>query len=101
MNVDDIVKEVMPKGFTLRTLQQRQPGDGLLEVMFWKGDWKGIWDPTNREETEAVRVTFDKLKSKGFMAYRVIGEKGDKGEVMREFDAKAGRIIMCPPMMGG
>lgn len=71
-----------------------------LCVMDATGDTKRIWDPNNPDEVEDARASFDRLKKKGYVAYKV-NEAGDKGEVIREFDASAGKIIMAPPMKGG
>lgn len=65
------------------------------------GDTRVMWDPDNADEVEAARAAFDKLRGeKKFVAYKV-AEPGDKGEVIREFDPQAGKIILAPPMVGG
>lgn len=71
-----------------------------LCVMDQTGDTKTIWDPANTEEVAAARSTFDRLRGKGYIAYRV-AESGKKGEVMSAFDPQAGKVIMAPPMAGG
>jgi hypothetical protein len=71
-----------------------------LAVMDRTGDTKLIYDPGNADEVDAARTTFRNLKKKGFIAYKVSGN-GDKGEILTEFDATAGKIIMAPPMVGG
>lgn len=69
-------------------------------VMDHTGDTKKIWDPTKPEEVDDARESFKRLRSKGYLAYKVIGD-GDKGEMITEFDPGAGRIILAPPMRGG
>lgn len=69
-------------------------------VMDQTGDTKTIFDPNNSDEVEAARDTFNKLRKKGYLAYRVKGD-GEKGEAITEFDATAGKIILTPPMKGG
>ena len=71
-----------------------------LAVMDKTGDTKSIWDPDNQAEVEAARSTFNALKKKGYIAYRV-GRDGEKAEVMNAFDPDAAQIIMAPPMAGG
>lgn len=71
-----------------------------LCVMDATGDTKVIFDPNNADEVDAAREQFKALKKKGFIAYRVSGD-GSKGEILTEFDAHAGKIIMAPPMRGG
>jgi hypothetical protein len=70
-------------------------------VLDHTGDSNHIWDPENEVEVEAAKQLFDSLKKKGYVAYKVEGKKGEKGEVMREWDPDAGRMIMAPPMRGG
>ena len=76
-------------------------GHILFEVMSNNGDDKYIWDTTNPTSIEIARETFNKFRAKGFLAYKVTGEKGEKGEMMTEFDKDAGRVIFSPPMKGG
>ncbi len=79
-----------------------QPGvDGLIEAMGLEGDTKSIWDPENKDEVEAAQATYDRLISKGYTAYTVTDEKGEKGEKINKFDPGAGRMILVPRMMGG
>lgn len=64
------------------------------------GDTKLMWDPKNSDEVDAAKATFDKLRKKGYLAYSV-EKNGDKGTVLSEFDPKAEKIILAPPMQGG
>lgn len=73
---------------------------GTLHVMDRTGDTKVIWSADNPDEVENARATFDRLKSKGFLAYSVRSD-GEKGEVMRKFDKRAERIVMSPQLVGG
>jgi hypothetical protein len=71
-----------------------------MAVMDRTGDTKTIWDADNADEVEVARETFNKLKRKGYLAYRV-KENGKKGEIITEFDPSAQKLIMSPPMAGG
>lgn len=73
---------------------------GELVVLDRTGDSRTTWDPANAAEVAAAKETFDQLRSKGFLAYRVIGD-GSRGEQMRTFDPHAGAVILTPPMKGG
>lgn len=64
------------------------------------GDTKIIWDPDNPAEVEAAKATFDSLKKKGYLGYKV-DRKGEKGEVLKSFDPEAEKLIMAPQMVGG
>ena len=72
-----------------------------LAIMGKEGDTKVIWDPNVQDEVDNAARTFDDLKRKGYLAYEVSGKDASKGEMITAFDAKAGRIIMAPPMAGG
>jgi hypothetical protein len=74
---------------------------GELATMGRSGDTKLIWDAENADEVANARRTFDDLKKKGFSAFAVTGAKGSKGEMIREFDPAAERIIMVPALQGG
>jgi hypothetical protein len=71
-----------------------------LCVMDMTGDSKTIWDPSNADEVAAARATFDTLKKKRYLAYKVKAD-GEKGELISDFDPTAGKIIMSPMMAGG
>jgi hypothetical protein len=70
-----------------------------LNVLDQTGDTTIGWDPSRPDEVDAARETFRKLKAKGYLAYRTEGK--DKGEAIREFDPRAERIVMSPPLAGG
>lgn len=71
-----------------------------LVVLDYTGDTKIVWDSDTAVEVEEARGTFDRLRKKGYAAYRV-DKKGDKGEVIREFDPNAEKLILAPPTVGG
>ncbi len=73
---------------------------GEMAILDGTGDTKVIWDAHNPDEVAAAKAQFDTLKKKGFIAYTV-NKKGDKGEVIREFDPDAEKIILSPPLAGG
>jgi len=85
------------------TLDAPPRTDGLCElaIMDTSGDTKVIWDPNNADEVAAAKAQFDSLRGKGFSAFLVTGAKGEQGEQIREFDPKAGRIILIPALQGG
>lgn len=66
-----------------------------------EGDVKTMWNADVSTEVEAARAQFDGLRRQGYLAFRVTGKDGTKGEQMREFDPDAERIIFAPPMQGG
>jgi hypothetical protein len=71
-----------------------------LVILDATGDTRIIWDPDKPDEVGQAKETFTKLKAKGYLAYSV-NRKGDKGEVLREFDAEAEKMILAPQTVGG
>jgi hypothetical protein len=82
------------------TTREMQDGDCELAVASHEGDTKTIWNPNNTDEVENARRTYNDLRAKGYVAFKV-DAKGEKGEQMTGFDAGAGKIIMVPPFQGG
>lgn len=82
-------------------LQREQgPNDSRMELMGKDGDTKLMWDKHSEDEVEAAKTTFNTLKKKRYLAFKA-NKDGSQGEQMTEFDPKAERIIMVPPMAGG
>lgn len=74
--------------------------DGEIAVMGKEGDLKTIWNPQNTDETENARTTFNNMRAKGYLAFRVNAE-GNQGEQITAFEPGAGKLILVPPMAGG
>jgi hypothetical protein len=71
-----------------------------LTILDDTGDTRIEWNSNNREEVELARKAFDAAKEKRYLAYRTRAD-GSKGEVLREFDSAAERIVMSPQLVGG
>ena len=72
-----------------------------FSVMDGTGDTKTIFDSTQPAEVDTAREQFEKLvNDEGYKAFKV-KKNGDKGKRMKEFDAKSGKIIFVPRMVGG
>ena len=65
------------------------------------GDQQVGWDTNSPDEIEQAQATFDSLKAKGYMAYRVTKEGTKTGTQVTKFDPKLERIIMVPALQGG
>lgn len=89
INMPDIVDEI--------------DGQSVMSVINLGGDMKVRWSADNAHEVASARRTFDELKGQGFTAHVVTGPKGARttGEVMREFDPAAERVVMVPTMVPG
>lgn len=77
------------------------PTQSVMAVMNESGDKKTIWDRNDPVEVEAAKKEFEHFRSKGYLAYKVEGKEGRRGEVLHKFDPEAERIIFSPPMRGG
>ena len=73
----------------------------VLSIADPSGDTRIMWDPKNKDEVATAKAAFDAAKAKGMLAYMVDPESADKGEVIRTFDPKAGKIIMSRQLQGG
>lgn len=74
---------------------------GVFHEQDRSGDTRHMWDKGNDVEVKAARKLFDELKKKGHLIYAAVGKEGTKGELMREFDPTAERIIATPQLQGG
>lgn len=74
----------------------------VLHITDASGDTRIMWDPRNKDEVATAKAAFDAAKAKGMLAYSVNPETGDSsGEVIHEFDKKAGKVIMVRQLVGG
>ena len=72
-----------------------------MAIMGKVGDSKYMWDPNSTVECELAEKTFKEYRKKGYLAFKVTGKDGDRGEQMTEWNPREGRIIFVPPMAGG
>jgi len=78
------------------------PGMIAMHMMTGAGDIRKIWNAANEIEVEDAKRSFDHLvKEKRYLAFCVNPEDNTKGTQMREFDPKAGKMILVPPIAGG
>jgi hypothetical protein len=73
---------------------------GVLEAIDLTGDTKIHWDKDKEAEVAAARASFDALKAKGYVAFKLSGD-GSTGGQLDSFDPSAERILMQPQMRGG
>jgi hypothetical protein len=74
---------------------------GEMRIIGGRGDTKVIWNPENSHEVKAAERQFkDLVKKQKFAAFRVLKD-GERGEQVREFDPRAAKLIIVPPMAGG
>ena len=71
-----------------------------LHIMDRTGDTRIEWDPSNKTEVKIARAAFDEAKKKKMLTYKV-DSRGNRGELIREFDPTAERIIATPQTVGG
>jgi hypothetical protein len=74
----------------------------VLHITDATGDTRIMWDPAVADEVATAKAAFKKAKDKGMLAYAVDANSGERtGEVIREFDATKGKIIMVRQTQGG
>ena len=72
-----------------------------MKVLGSHGHMTYQWNKDNDAEVKAARDVFDKyVKKEGWSAFRET-IKYEKGVRIEEFDPKAERIILVPPITGG
>jgi hypothetical protein len=81
-------------------LEQLGEDEGELLIADKTGHARLQWKRNKPDEVKRAKDRFDELKARGYMAYSVTG-KGDQGEVVKDFDPKAERIIMNSQVIGG
>ncbi len=87
---------------TLEELHPLETGKtGIMHKLGTEGDVPIMWDRENDFEVEIARKAFDEARHNGFIVYRAEGTDGHRGEVVREFDPDAERLIMVAPHQGG
>lgn len=64
------------------------------------GDVKVQWNRQNQDEISVARDTFEKLKGKGYAAFKMTAS-GSQGEQIRTFDPSYEHVILVPPIAGG
>lgn len=74
---------------------------GEICILDHTGDTKLIWDKDNADEVAEMRDLFKRYRKRGYLAYKVTGKDGNKGEQIHDFEPDAGRIIFAPPLVGG
>lgn len=65
------------------------------------GDTITSWNRMDDLEVAAAKSVFDSLRGEGYMAYRLDGDGGGGGAVLKDFDPDAQQIILSPPLVGG
>lgn len=75
-------------------------GKSCLFVLDGSGDSRFMWSKDNADEVSAAKSTFQRLKEKGYDAFKVLAD-GTRGEKISEFDPSAEKVIMAPRLVGG
>ena len=72
-----------------------------MRILGRSGDNEIHWNPDTGEGLDlAKRVFQEKTQTAGYLAF-VEGPSGEGSALIREFDPRAGSIIMAPRLVGG
>lgn len=71
-----------------------------ISVLDRSGETTTTWNPRSRDEVAIARKVFDEAKAKRYLIYKANAD-GTKGELLREFDPNAERIVCSPQNVGG
>ena len=82
------------------TTEDVPSGRHVLAILDKSGDTRIEWDPNNEDEVANAQRTFQEMKKRGFVAYAV-RRRDQRGEVVREFDPSAEKLILAMPHVGG
>ena len=67
-----------------------------------KGDLKINWDKDNLDEIDSAEKIFkDLVKDKGYLAFKTTKAGRKSSKRIYDFDPKAEKIIVIPPVKGG
>ena len=88
-----------------QTLEERYPipegKTGIGHLLNRHGDTPFMWNAEDEDDVRLARETFARYKKEGYIAYRVTGKNGERGEVIKAFDPAAERIIFVKQHQGG
>jgi hypothetical protein len=76
-------------------------GFGVIAVMDGTGDKKSMWDPKDEGAVEEAKEEFKRLTAKGYLAFGVDPNTGEKREQVTEFKKSFRKLIFVPPVAGG
>lgn len=71
-----------------------------MSILDSTGDTRVEWNPNNAAEVEIARKSFDQAKKKKMLIYKTRAD-GSRGELLRNFDPQAERIVCTPQTVGG
>ena len=76
-----------------------QDGEHSLFILDDTGHTTLTWKPEVEDSVKAVKVEFDAIIKRGWVAYGVTS-KGQPTQI-KKFDPQADRIVMSAPLVGG
>ena len=58
------------------------------------------WDPETREGQAEAEAVFLRYTAQGYLSYR-LNPSGTSGQIVKNFDPQAERLVLAPQMAGG
>jgi hypothetical protein len=79
----------------------KRPRRAELSILGPQGDTTLTWDPAKPIEVETARAKYGELVKQGYTGFELAKGSQEKGELIREFNPRAERILMVPQAAGG
>jgi len=65
------------------------------------GDKKIVWREDDKDSLKKAREIFKEKLMAGWLAFKIDPKNPKEGKMLRDFDEKAPKIILTPPVGGG
>jgi hypothetical protein len=72
----------------------------VIRVLGRTGDTEVEWNPETGQGVQSAKHVFEERTRRGYLAF-VEGPNGEGSNLIRNFDPKAGSIILAPRLVGG
>jgi hypothetical protein len=71
-----------------------------IGVMNGRGHTSHVWKKSDEKQVEEARQLFTTLTAAGYRAFHM-KKSGKQGDLMKDFDPEAKRMLFMPPFAGG
>lgn len=93
-DVTEELKDIKLEDITL------EPHQVLFSTLDHTGDRRYMWDVRDKDDVKEMEKAFNEARASKKIIYR-INNDGEPGEVMQNFDKKAGKMVVVTQSAGG